>query len=89
MGLFDNVLNESKLAQPIADKFDPVVQAVPNFLNYVEYFLGGMFGLYTIYFIFSLLKQRKEVKLLQEIKIELQEIKALKEEIHASVKKKK
>ncbi|MBI5065837.1 hypothetical protein HZA97_06375 [Candidatus Woesearchaeota archaeon] len=63
------------IVNALGDKIDPLLQKLHGFLGNVEWFLGGFFGLYAIYFFFSLLKQRKEVKLLKEIKQEMSEIK--------------
>ncbi len=63
------------LISALGDKVDPLLQKLHGFVGNVEWFLGGFFGLYAIYFFFSLLKQRKEVKLLKEIKQEMSEIK--------------
>ncbi len=63
------------LVNALGDKIDPLLQKLHGFVGNVEWFLGGFFGLYAIYFFFSLLKQRKEVKLLKEIKQEMSEIK--------------
>lgn len=63
------------IVNALGDKIDPLLQKLHGFVGNVEWFLGGFFGLYAIYFFFSLLKQRKEVKLLKEIKQEMSEIK--------------
>lgn len=89
MVLFENLVNESKLVKPLVDKLDPVINRIPEFLGRIEYFLGGMFGLYVIYFTLTLLKSRKEVKLLSEIKQELKEIKELKQKLVNNISKKK
>ncbi len=61
---------------PLIDKLEPLLQKLHGFIGNIEWFLGGLFGLYAIYFFFSLIKQRKEVRLLKEIKQELTEIKS-------------
>ncbi|MBI4919422.1 hypothetical protein HY837_05795 [archaeon] len=63
------------IANLLGDKLDPLLQKLHGFIGNLEWFLGGLFGLYAIYFFFTLIKQHKEVRLLKEIKQEITEIK--------------
>ena len=65
---------------------EPVANFVQQFVGSVQWFVGGIFGLYMIYFIIQVYRRQQELRVLKDIR---QEIRHLHEVLVKMGKKKK
>lgn len=56
---------------PSIESFANIVQ---YFVGWIQWFVGGLFGLYLIYFISQVYRRQQEIKLLKDIKEELKHL---------------
>jgi len=67
-------LGPEAINQSIAPILQPLAERAHQLMGYTEYFLGGIFGLYLIFFIIRTIVDIKKNKLLKAIKEEIKQI---------------
>lgn len=68
---------------------EPLAQITRSIINQLQWLLGGLFGLYLIFFIVNYLKTRKDIQLLKEVIVELKTLNKSMGELKAALKKRK
>lgn len=51
-----------------------IASAVQYFVGSIQWFVGGLFGLYMIYFIIQVYRRNQELKVLKEIREEIKHL---------------
>ena len=68
---------------------EPLSRATQSVMQYVQLLVGGLFGLYLIYFGSMIISRRSEVRLLREIRDELRHMHDVLTLMELQLKKKK
>lgn len=65
---------EQSLNDSIIPALQPVLQKAHSLMGWTEYFLGGLFGLYLLFFIIRTIMDHNKNKNLKEIKEQVKQI---------------
>lgn len=65
---------EQTLNDSIIPALQPVLQKAHSLMGWTEYFLGGLFGLYLLFFIIRTIMDHNKNKNLKEIKEQVKQI---------------
>ncbi|MEK6857825.1 MAG: hypothetical protein AABX39_04530 [Nanoarchaeota archaeon] len=53
---------------------EPLANFVQQFVGGIQWFVGGLFGLYMIYFVIQVYRRNQELKVLKEIREEIKHL---------------
>ncbi len=67
-------ISQEAINQTIIPIIQPLADRAHQLLEYTEYFFGGIFGLYLVFFIIRTIIDHRKNKILKEIKEEVQNI---------------